>query len=85
MHLKPEIGEPPMAGNPQAQWMINLGQALVEKQNRDPNPCKLCHKNPAEYSGYCGDCYEKLQKNEKTKKVTKRRFWLFSFFDQFSR
>lgn len=43
------------------QWLINLGQADVELQKRGPPICKMCHKNPAEDSGYCGDCYAKLK------------------------
>ena len=72
-----------MSGNPQAQWMINLNQALLEERKREPALCKLCHKNPSEYSGYCGDCYKKLEESEKTKQVAKHKFWLFSFFHLF--
>gem|GEM_PF-1683680 len=62
-----------MSGNPQTQWNINLGQAFIEelRRERELSLCKMCHKNPAEYSGYCGDCYNKLESDKKTKKVTK--------------
>ncbi len=66
-----------MSGNPQAQWTINLNQALLEERKREPPYCKMCHKNPAEYSGYCGNCYKKLEDNKKTKKVAKNRSHLF--------
>jgi predicted amidophosphoribosyltransferase len=72
-----------LSGNPQTQWNINLGQALLEERKREPSICKMCHKNPAEFSGYCGDCYSKLESDKRTKKVAKHKFWLFSFFHLF--
>lgn len=49
------------------QWLINLGLAP------GPRLCKMCQKNPAEFSGFCGDCYNKL---EKSKKTPARKHWL---------
>jgi hypothetical protein len=72
-----------MSGNPQTQWNINLGEALLEERKRPVALCKMCHKNPAEYSGYCGDCYHRLEDDMKTRKVTKFKYWLFSFFHLF--
>jgi predicted amidophosphoribosyltransferase len=70
-----------MSGNPQAQWAINAGQAILEERRRDAPLCKMCHKNSAEFSGYCGDCYKKLQDNEKTKKVAKSKYRWLAFVD----
>lgn len=74
-----------MSGNPQAQWAINSNQALLEERKRGPLVCKMCHKNPAEYSGYCGDCYQKLGEDENRKKAAKHRFLRLSFFHLFDR
>jgi predicted amidophosphoribosyltransferase len=74
-----------LSGSPQTQWNINLGQALLEErklQNQD-RTCKMCHRNRAEFEGFCGDCYSKLGKDSKTDKVAKHRFWLLSFFHLF--
>jgi hypothetical protein len=65
------------------QWMINANEALLEERERGPQRCKMCHTNPAEFSGYCGDCYSKLESNKETEKVAKHKFWLFSFFHLF--
>jgi hypothetical protein len=48
------------------QWLINLGLAQVELRRRGPRLCKMCQKNPAEFSGFCGDCYNKLKESKKT-------------------
>jgi hypothetical protein len=45
----------------------------------------MCHKNPAEYSGYCGDCYQKLGEDENRRKAAKHRFLRLSFFRFFDR
>jgi len=47
------------------QWLINLGQAEVELRRRGPRLCKMCQKNPAEFGGYCGECYNKLKESKK--------------------
>jgi hypothetical protein len=63
------------------QWLINLGQAKLEKDRRGPSLCKACHKNPAEWSGYCGDCFNRLKEADK---VPVRRRWfvaLSHFFE----
>jgi hypothetical protein len=72
-----------MSGNPDAQRLYNLGQALLEEKKRGPKLCTMCHSKPAEYSGFCGDCYKKPEENKKTRKVANRKFWQFSFFHLF--
>jgi len=57
------------------QWLINLGQAQVELRRRGPRLCKMCQKNPAEFSGYCGECYNKLKESKKT---PARKRWLLA-------
>jgi hypothetical protein len=61
-----------LSGNPQAQWNITIGQTLLEKRRRGPSICRMCHKNPAEFSGYRGDCYSKLKSRKEAKTVTQQ-------------
>jgi hypothetical protein len=56
--------------------MISLNQAAMERHTKEPELCQMCHKNPAEHSGICGDCHEKLDETKAGEETApKHRVW----------